>query len=27
RKENTDGQDIVSYITGAKTGEAELAAA
>ena len=26
RKENTDGQDIVSYITGAKTGEAELAA-
>ncbi|TPK78233.1 sugar ABC transporter ATP-binding protein, partial [Mesorhizobium sp. B2-4-13] len=27
RKENTDGQDIVSYITGAKTGEAELQAA
>jgi fructose transport system ATP-binding protein len=26
RKENTDGNDIVSYITGAKTGEAELAA-
>jgi fructose transport system ATP-binding protein len=26
RKQDTDGQDIVSYITGAKTGEAELAA-
>ena len=26
RKQDTDGNDIVSYITGAKTGEAELAA-
>ena len=26
RKEDTDGSDIVAYITGAKTGEAELAA-
>ncbi|TIU21412.1 MAG: sugar ABC transporter ATP-binding protein, partial [Mesorhizobium sp.] len=26
RKRDTDGNDVVSYITGAKTGEAELAA-
>jgi fructose transport system ATP-binding protein len=26
RKHDTDGNDIVSYITGSKTGEAELAA-
>jgi fructose transport system ATP-binding protein len=27
RKQDTDGNDIVAYITGAKTGQAELQAA